>query len=279
MNQQSRALETQIVYYNDLYRKGTPSISDQVFDSMLENFESQVSTEEFDRLRGSLFDAKGKIKHQYIIGSLKKTKAEDDSVMKWFAKHDVETIMVVEKLDGMSIVLHYNKGELFKAVTRGDGEFGEDQTAKIKAMEGFSKTSVEFTGQIRAELVLPFTNFIKLNKAGSSYKNPRNAVAGIVSNKSINPDLLKNCHIIAYQILGSNESKHIQYNNLRTLGFDIPKVRTFNGYIGTTVYPHILKGIYEKWSEESNYEIDGLVIHDLKYDDENLKLPIHTIAF
>ncbi len=271
-----RQIESKIVYYNDMYRKGAPVVSDQVFDALLEQFERDASPADYARVRESLFSDKGDVKHQYIIGSLRKTKAEDDSVTKWFTKDNVREALAVEKLDGMSMVLNYVDGNLVMAASRGDGEYGKDYTAKVKLLPGIAKKD-EYTGQIRTELVLPKTSLKKINDLGYAYKNPRNAVVGIVGSSSIDPELVKMCKIIAYQIMGSNDKKVDQYDELAVaLKFDIPKHKF---YVHGLPASENLKALYEKWTAESDYEIDGIVIHNMAHGDENLRLPTHTIAF
>lgn len=280
MTNHARQLESKIVYYNDMYRKGTPVITDQVFDTILDQFEALVTADEYTRVRESLFNTKGDTKHQYIIGSLKKTKAEDDSVLKWFnrKKTNVTSTLVVEKLDGMSMVLHYFEGKLVKAVSRGDGIYGKDYTTNVNKFAP-TKLGIPFTGQIRCEVLLPISALAKLNNSGYCYKNPRNATTGIVTaTTSPDKDALKLCRVIAYQIMGSNKKKEAQYKELFDLGFTLPKREKLHT-VYDKVSPDSLKSLYEAWSKTSDYEIDGLVIHNLKYGDENLKLPLETIAF
>lgn len=276
MTDQLRQMETKLVYYNDMYRKGTPVVADQVFDALLEEFEKRASAEDYKRVRESMFSAKGKIRHQYVIGSLRKTKAEDDSSTKWLDKENGQSYFIVEKIDGMSIVLHFVNGKFVKAVSRGDGEYGEDYTDKVRHI--VKDLLEDFTGQIRAELLLPKSGLKQINDNGYTYKNPRNAVVGIVGTDTLNLSLLKKCNIIAYQIMGSSLDKVGQYARLERLGFDLPRSEMMTRTFGN-MSPNGLKSIYENWQTLSDYEIDGLVIHNLDEKDENQKLPVHTIAF
>lgn len=273
MNDTLRQIETKLVYYNDMYRKGTPVVSDQVFDALLEQFEKDASVEDYKRVRESMFSATGKIRHQYIIGSLRKTKAEDDSITKWVNKENGKSYFIVEKLDGMSMVLHYVEGRFVKAVSRGDGTYGEDYTNKVRHI--VEDLTSDFTGEIRTEALLPKSALRKINDMGYTYKNPRNAVVGILGSDSVDPQLVKMCKVIAYQIMGSSLDKVGQYSQLERLGFTLP----LNMMIGTISGPMFLKKIYEDWTARSDYEIDGLVVHNLSEKDENVKLPTHTVAF
>jgi DNA ligase (NAD+) len=277
MTQHLREIEARLVHYNIEYRKGTPIVSDQVFDALLEQFEREAPMEDYNRVRLSLFGKPGKIRHQFLIGSLRKTKAEDDSVTKWFKKDHAEKIMIVEKIDGMSMVLTYVDGNLVMAASRGDGTYGSDYTEKVKHIQGISKKG-NYTGQIRTELLIKKSVLQEVNDLGHTYKNPRNAVVGIAGSDTYDIDLLKRCSILAYQIMGDNRKKGFQYVDLKEMGFDIPK-STFLYVKNDHVTPDSLKALYEKWTAESDYEIDGLVIHNTAHTDEDTKLPKHTIAF
>lgn len=274
MKDNLRQIETKLIHYNDMYRKGTPVISDLAFDALLEEFEREASPADYTRVRESMFSTKGKIRHQYIIGSLRKTKAEDDSVNKWLNKENASSYFIVEKLDGMSMVVHYVDGKFVKAVSRGDGTYGEDYTNKIRHI--VKDLTSDFTGEIRTEALLPKSELKKINDMGYTYKNPRNAVVGILGSDSVDIDLVKRCRLIAYQIMGSDLDKVGQYSKLERLGFDLPLSRMQAAISG----PEFLKRIYEEWTAVSDYEIDGLVIHNLDAKDElDVKLPTHTIAF
>jgi len=175
------------------------------------------------------------------------------------------------------MVLTYVDGDLVMAASRGDGTYGSDYTEKVKCIPGIAKKD-NYTGQIRTELLIKKSVLQEVNDLGFTYKNPRNGVVGIASADSFDPDLMKRCSILAYQIMGDTRKKGFQYTDLAAMGFDIPKVDFLYAKSGQAT-PDALKAIYEKWSEQSDYEIDGLVIHNTNFGDEDKKLPEHTIAF
>lgn len=288
MNWRLERLKTQIRGYDIAYRKGEPLVLDTIFDTLLDKLEAELSAEEYTEFRASLFETGGKVKHDFVIGSLRKTKAEDDSFTVWVNKRPNNPMLVAEKLDGVSIVLHFVDGKLFKAVTRGDSEAGEDQTDKLKLIIPELKKS--FTGQLRGEILLTRKNLANIN-AGISihnsprgnplqknlkkeYKNPRNAVSGIIGKVDFDPDLVKQLSVRIYQILGSTANKAEQYHVLGGLGVKLPKLKVLHKPTREQLVQW-----YEKWTEESDYDIDGLVVYDLKGRDENQKLPNDTVAF
>lgn len=282
-------LKTKIQGYNDAYRNGSPLIGDAVYDTLLDQLKNELSDSDYTEFSSTLMETTGKIKHDFVIGSLRKTKAEDDSFTTWLNKRSNIPILVAEKLDGISIVLHFIDGKLFKAVTRGDGEYGEDQTEKLKLIT--PDLSVAFTGQLRGEVLLTRTNLANIN-AGiklhnsprgnpdqknlkKEYKNPRNAVSGIIGKVNFNPIIVKQLSVRVYQILGSTDNKAKQYKTLRNMGIDIPKLRAFN----FDCTKENLVELYEYWTRTSDYDIDGVVVYDITCNDENQKLPNNTVAF
>ena len=121
-----------------------------------------------------------KVKHDSPILSLDKTK-EPDKLVSWLG--DKEGI-ISWKLDGLTIVLTYNNGELQRAVTRGNGEIGEDITHNAKYFKNLPK-KIKFNGELnlRGEGIITFTEFNRINSMlgeDEVYKNPRNLCSGTV---------------------------------------------------------------------------------------------------
>ncbi|HEY5509882.1 MAG TPA: NAD-dependent DNA ligase LigA [Prolixibacteraceae bacterium] len=116
------------------------------------------------------------------------------------------------KLDGTSISLIYRDGELQRAVTRGDGEKGDDVTANVRTIRSIPlklKGNHPASFEIRGEIVLPFAVFESLNKERSElgeslFANPRNAASGTL--KMQNPAIVASRKLDAYfyYILGEN---------------------------------------------------------------------------
>ena len=107
------------------------------------------------------------------MGSLNKVQTPDE-FKAWLPKQEV---FVSLKLDGISIRLRYVEGNLVQAVTRGDGEIGEDITPNVRKMNGVVLEAGSFTGDIRGEIVLRKSVFEKSFKS-EGYKNCRNAAGG-----------------------------------------------------------------------------------------------------
>ena len=115
-----------------------------------------------------------KVKHESPILSLDKTK-DTDKLVDWLG--DNEGILSW-KLDGLTIVLTYNHGVLQRAVTRGNGEIGEDITHNARYFKNLpGKINFEGELNLRGEGIITFTEFNRINSALNDdevYKNPRN---------------------------------------------------------------------------------------------------------
>ncbi|MDE5649145.1 MAG: hypothetical protein K2I33_04505 [Oscillospiraceae bacterium] len=117
-----------------------------------------------------------------MVGSLEKCRTWDE-IKSQFKNTEVDISL---KLDGISVVLYYNEGKLYQALTRGDGETGIDITDKIHIiLKGNRYIDTSFTGAIRGEIVMAFDNFSKFKELHPEAKNPRNSVAGIINGKEI----------------------------------------------------------------------------------------------
>jgi len=129
-------------------------------------------------------------------------------------KQDVE-YYVEPKLDGLSISLIYQKGKLFKGVTRGDGKTGEDVTANIKMIKSIPQTiNNDFDRfEVRGEIYISHKQFKlindSINEDKNKFANPRNAASGTL--RRLNPELVKqrNLQMIAYYIPNFDDIKRL----------------------------------------------------------------------
>lgn len=275
-------LKQELLKYNVLYRNGAPEISDIEYDNLLEQFKSNVLEEEYNEFREKLFESPGKIKHPYIMGSLEKTKADegDESLQKWLNKNNIKTLFVSSKIDGLSVRLQYRDGILIDAVTRGDGEYGESIYNKALCFVQ-AQLPEQFTGNIRGEIVLTKNNFIKLCEMDNKdYKNSRTSACGLINSKEFDPKQIKLLKVVTYEIIGENSQKQIQYNKLSSMGFETAKSGIVSILNSSEENKKLLMEVYNKWYEECDYDIDGLVLTSTFNDKfENVKIPKNTVAF
>ena len=135
------------------------------------------------------------------------------------------------KLDGLTIVLTYEDGQLVKAVTRGNGEVGEVVTNNAKTFKNIP-LSVPFKEQLvlRGEAVIKYTDFEEINSkiedVDAKYKNPRNLCAGSVRQLSNEITAERNVNFYGFALVKAEgvdfeNSLEKQYEFLAGLGFNV----------------------------------------------------------
>ena len=205
------------------------------------------------------------------------------------------------KIDGLTVVLTYEGGELVKAVTRGNGEIGEVITNNAKTFKNLPKR-IPFKGElvIRGEAFIKYSDFDKINQKipefDAKYKNPRNLCSGsvrqlnseITAHRNVNFDCFslekaEYKKILDEELVNLDEiwknSKKNQLSWLEKMGFQVVEYKEVTtGNIEDTV-----KDFSERIAE---YDVpsDGLVLiyDDIAYGDSlgsTAKFPRNSIAF
>lgn len=177
---------------------------------------------------------------------------------------EVEFVVVTEKLDGMSVQLVYDDNlQLVQAVTRGDGERGQDITAHVSRMKICTPITASAV-TIRAEIIVSKANGPAFNAAvakwrGKPYKNLRNGIAGCMGKEDTIPqDVLDLIHVVAYTIMDNDTDmdKTQQIKLLENYGFVTPKFVVTN----TAIKESELIRLTELMIQDSEYELDGVVL-------------------
>ena len=229
-------------------------------------------------------DSLPKERHASPMLSLNKTKSREE-LRDWLAGREG---LLSWKLDGLTIVLTYEGGELAKAVTRGNGEVGEIITPNARMFINLP-LRINYTGRLilRGEAVIGYTDFEKINATISDpsqvYKNPRNLCSGSV--RQLNNEITKkrNVRFYAFTLVDAEgrefATRTEQMTFLSGLGFECVYYRKVDE-------SNILAGIEEFEKAIENYDIpsDGLVLtyDDLAYSKtlgRTAKFPRDAIAF
>lgn len=238
-------------YNHQYYVLNAPTVSDKEFDFLLKELEALEATRPdladplspTQRVGSDLSKGFTQIKHIYPMLSLANTYSveEVDDFVKRVKKEIVneECVLVGEmKFDGTSISLIYEHGRLVRAVTRGDGEQGDDVTANVKTIRSIP---MQLQGEgwpdkfeIRGEIVLPWKAFDRLNAEREFneeplFANPRNAASGTL--KLLNPKEVSRRGLDAYfyYLLGENLPCNTHYANMmeaRKWGFKVSDAMT-----------------------------------------------------
>lgn len=252
-----RELENIIKYHKSLYYNGKPEISDQDYDKLEEELKSLDPLNPVLNLIGSEVKSSDKVKHDKKMLSLGKTYILDE-LLKWAEGKEVLSIL---KVDGVSCSLIYEDGKLVLAKTRGDGQFGENITNKVRWMQGVPQSiSTQERIEIRGEMYCDEENFFHLSDTMVSFglekpTSQRNIVAGLVGRK----DHLELCRFLgfkAFEVIGSDFSKEAKkyefliQNHFDSLEYKIPKNKK--------EFEEIIEEA-KNFMSEGHYLIDGIV--------------------
>lgn len=201
-----------------------------------------------------------------------------DKRIKKFLKDKEYSLVLENKLDGISISIIYNKGKLVRALTRGNGKVGEDITENVKVCQcvPLKIPTLKYL-EVRGEMVILRGKFDKINnaeiaKGNKPFANPRNLVSGTM--RLLDPKVVKErCPIFyAYQLVNYEDfpkkKTHLEaIDYLEELGF------LTTGFFEVFDGSKKLKKMHDEiksWENDRNllpYEIDGMVIkvNELNY--------------
>ena len=280
-------LKQEIQYHRYLYHVlDRQEISDEALDSLkhellkLEREYPEFITPDSptQRIGGKPLDKFKKIRHRVKQWSLEDAFSEeeirdyDQRVRKFIREKTGEILTSISytcelKIDGLHIVLTYEKGILNTAATRGDGIIGEDVTHNIKTIEAVPlRLREKKTLVVEGEAFMRKSVFAKLNQerkrqGKEPLANPRNAAAGAI--RQLNPKIARERHLdfFAYDLSWPEKeippSQYEELNYLRELGFKVNSHFVLAKNIEEVIN---LWKTWEKKRESEDYWLDGLVI-------------------
>lgn len=226
------------------YVENSPEISDFEFDALLR--ELQELEERYPeyadpnsptkRVGSDLTSAFESVEHRFAMQSLSNTYSSEE-LGEWIDRivreiGEVEFVCEL-KFDGTAISLTYENGALSRAVTRGDGQRGDDVTNNVRTIRS---VPLRLRGEdypalfeIRGEIIMPYASFDRLNRereaAGEPLlANPRNAAAGTLKQQSSQIVARRGLDCTLYQLAGDNLPFATHVENLeaaRRWGFKI----------------------------------------------------------
>lgn len=226
-----------------------------------------------------------KVMHERPMLSLDKTKSRE-ALQEWIAE---QKGLLSWKMDGLTVVLRYQDGELVQAVTRGNGIEGEEITANARTFRNVP-LRIPYKGELvlRGEAVMSYTAFEKVNeglKAEEQYKNPRNLCSGTVRQLDSSITARRGVHFLAFGLVAVGEdvdfedSKMKQMLFLQKQGFTIvdTKVVTKDTILGSIAE-------FEEAVAMQEYPSDGLVLtlDSISYSEslgQTAKFPRDSMAF
>ncbi len=216
-------------YRHEYYNLNQPSVSDQIYDRLFDEL-AAMEKKTGIRMGNSPTQTVGypsvsslpKVNHQIPLLSLDKTKSVTDLIT--FAGEHIVLLML--KLDGLTIKLTYENGVLQQAATRGDGNIGEDVTHNVRCISGIpSNIPYKEHLVISGEAFIRPSDFERLNTAlsdGAPYKNGRNLAAGSIRLLDAQDCKDRCLTFMPFQVLEGFDqylSKSERLQHLHSLGF------------------------------------------------------------
>lgn len=295
-------------YNYQYYVLNNSSVSDYEFDLKLKELqELENKFPEFadvnsptKRVGGEVADGFIKVKHRYPMLSLSNSYSKEE-ISEWYDRAvrglGKKPRLVCElKYDGVAISLHYQNGKLVQAITRGDGESGEDVTTNVKTIRSIPlqlKGNYPNDFEIRGEIFFPLESFNALNtereKNGEAlFANPRNTASGTIKMQDSSVVASRKLDCYLYYLLGENIGVNSHFDRIKLAGewgFKVPQES--EKLIFRTAEIGELMAFISHWDQARKnlgFEIDGIVIKvdDLNEQDElgfTAKSPRWAIAY
>ena len=216
------------------YVLNMPTLSDREFDEKMHRLQALEAQfpDMFDPKSptqhvGSDLGKKGfeQVRHKYPMLSLANSYSREE-IEDWVRKLPAGVEIVCElKFDGLSISLWYEHGQLVRALTRGDGQQGDDVIANIKTIPSIpwriERTDIPESFELRGEVLLPWKRFEALNKEREEqeeplFANPRNAASGTLKLQDPKEVARRGLTAYLYYMLGDNLPGKTHYERLQT---------------------------------------------------------------
>lgn len=276
-------LEALIEKAREDYYNNQPTVLDETYDSWVDELsEIQAESPQVVAIGASPTSLWVKVRHHIPMGSLSKVNTSEE-LLSWVKKvsrpaqtiigqlyEGYESLVVTDKLDGISIELAYENGQLVCGVTRGDGFTGEDITSNIVRMQGVPKRLPFKSGYLRGEIVVlrdVFSEFFQ----DSGYQNTRNTASGV--SRRLDGRGCEHLTLCFYDVLSPEldfSMKSEMFEWLRGNGINVPSVCVTSVAPGARTPQDIWVEYQQTIRDKLPYDIDGLVVelNDLRYAKE-----------
>lgn len=270
------------------YRDDNPVMTDKQYDDLYDELEALeketgviYSNSPTQNVGCKVVSSLQKVKHTHPMLSLSKTKSTDE--LNRFANKNDSILSL--KMDGLTICLTYDNGELIRAETRGDGVIGEIVTHNAMVFDNVP-LSIDYKKylEVEGEVIITYNDFEKINAKlpeDQKYKNPRNLASGSVRQLDSKIAAQRHLKFIVWKMPLESESMRHGLEFAKELGFTVvPYVYIKDGMFFEDMYIELLKNK----ANSKGYPIDGLVMtyNDIRYGN-SLGMtghhPKHSIAY
>ena len=256
---------------HEYYNLTAPTVSDAIYDRTLDELQQlekqtgiRMSDSPTQTVGYEVVDGLDKTTHTIPLLSLEKTKQTGD-LMRFIGAHQV---LLMHKLDGLTVKLEYENGSLVRASTRGNGDEGEVITHNARAIEGIpawipylQRLVVVGEAYIAKPIFERLQNTLR-DSSGNPYKNARNMAAGAVRNHDAGDCAGRGVVFTPFGVLEGFDEETSKSQKLRTLGqlgfspctFFIPDKNAPEQIISNMI------SNLQKMAKRDGLPIDGIVV-------------------
>src|SRR3954464_1252028 len=229
------ALAGRLTELRDAYYRGEPLVADADYDALEDELRALLAehpelTPDANPLEqvGATAVLHAPVRHSRPMLSLQKA-TTPEQVAEFFARFPGQPVVVMPKLDGLSLAVVYEAGRLSRAITRGDGTTGDDVTPLVRAMASGIPDRIEADGrtEVRGELVMLRSTFAAYNAEPPDKPliNPRTPAAGTIRAKDPMTVKGRDLRFFAFDLHVEDDAHADLEKALRDLGFDAADMR------------------------------------------------------
>ncbi|GLZ37977.1 DNA ligase [Actinokineospora sp. NBRC 105648] len=270
VNAQERIQELadRVVVLRDAYYRGSPLVADAEYDAVEDELRGLIAANPGLAPDPNPLDQVGApavlhapVRHSRPMLSLEKA-TTPEQVTAFFARFPGQSVVVMPKLDGLSLALVYEDGRLARAVTRGDGTTGDDVTPLVRALADGVPERVDAPGrvEVRGEAVMLRSTFAAYNAAHPDKPliNPRNAAAGTLRAKDPATVAGRELFFFAFDLdtAEADTADADLERGLRALGFSVADMR----HCADAAAAHEVITAIETGRAGLDYDLDGAVL-------------------
>ncbi|TDW92751.1 DNA ligase (NAD+) [Kribbella pratensis] len=258
-------LADRIVVLRDAYYRGTPTVADAEYDAIEDELRTLVEANPELAPDPNPLEQVGApailhapIRHSRPMLSLEKA-TRPEQVEAFFGRFPGQSVVVMPKLDGLSLALVYENGRLARAITRGDGTTGDDVTPLVRALaDGVpDRLDVPDRVEVRGEAVMLRSTFAAYNAAHPDKPliNPRNAAAGTLRAKDPATVAERRLQFLAFDLLSDQAEADLE-RALQTMGFTVADMR----HCDDAAAAQAVISTIEQQRNDLDYDLDGAVL-------------------
>ena len=260
---------------NDAYYNNSPLMTDNEYDIIKELIELKFPQNKAIQEIGAPV-TKNKTLLPYKMASMNKIKPDTNALANWMTKYSGPYVLSC-KLDGVS-GLYSTEGPLPKLYTRGDGTVGQDISHLIPYLH-FPQTK---NIVIRGEFIIPKQVFE--TKYKTVFANPRNMVAGIINQKTVNTDIITDIKFVTYEVIKpilkpSQQLEYLLSLKNKTTSACLSVETVLHNSTHSFLTNELLSKTLVEWRESYKYEIDGIIVTNDNIYKREKGNPEYSFAF